>query len=253
MTTSLPANRELRRLSDGLRRDGRGVVRVVRFASLTLAALLILPGFVRASTIAYDNDTTLGDVGHLQDWQGVLGLDFNVNQQITVTALGAYDQGSVGNLIGSTGQGVSVGIFDRTTGTLVSPTASFSPINAGIQINGDAFQPELFTLAPGQYSVVSLNDDNYNEGYVSHTFNPTSVMNTGGGAISFVGSGRYDGGGSLVYPTAVDGGPANRYDAGTFIFETPEPSTFVLLLSSAVVGCVCFRRRLKVQAINCTP
>jgi hypothetical protein len=215
-----------------------------------LAALFILPGFVHASTIAYDNDTTLGDVGFLQNWQGNLGLDFNVNQTITVIALGAYDQGSVGNLSGSTGQGVSVAIFDRTTGTLVSPTANFSPINAGFQINGDAFQPEAFTLAPGQYSVVSLNDNNYNEGFASNTFNPTSVMNTGGGAISFVGSGRYDFGVNLEYPTIVDAGPTNRYDAGTFIFETPEPSTFVLLLSSAVIGVVCFRRRLRIHAIN---
>jgi hypothetical protein len=72
------------------------------------------------------------------------------------------------------------------------------------------------------------------------------VENSGGGAISFVGSGRYDFGGPLRYPLIVDGGPTNRYDAGTFEFNaTPEPSSFILLLGSAAIGLACFGRRLK--------
>jgi hypothetical protein len=215
----------------------------------SLAAFFILPTLLPASTIAYDNDTSLGDVGFLQNWPGVLGLDFNVNKAITVTALGAYDQGVVANLAGVDGtSGVTVGIYDRTTQTLVSPTALFTPASPGVQINGDAFKAESFTLLPGEYSVVSYNDKNYNEGYVSNVFNPTSTENSGGGAISFVGSGRYAATAGLTYPTQVDGGPSNRYDAGTFAF-VPEPSSYVLLIGAAIGGLAWrVRRRSPVTA-----
>lgn len=210
------------------------------------AGLFLVPAFAQADTIAYDNNTSLGDVGFLQNWNGVLGLDFNVNQTITVTALGAYDQGSPANLNGVTGGGVTVGIFDVNTGLLVSPTATFSASNPGVQINGDAFQSTSFVLGPGQYSVVAFNTMNYNEGFVSTTFNPTSVENSGGGAISFVGSGRYDSSTGFQFPTTIDSGPTNRYDAGTFAFvTTPEPSSFILLLGAAVAGFAPLRRRMK--------
>jgi hypothetical protein len=210
------------------------------------AGLFFLPGFARASTIAYDNDTSLGDVGFLQYFQGDLGLDFNVNVPITVTALGAYDQGVIANLDGVFGGGVFVAIFDVNTGLAVSPTAAFSSSNPGVQINGDAFQPESFVLMPGQYSVVSYADIDYNEGYVSTTFNPTSVENSGGGAISFVGSSRFYNTGALEFPIFVDSGPTNRYDAGTFAFTTsPEPSSFILLLGTAIAGLASLRHRMK--------
>jgi hypothetical protein len=223
---------------------GRISLRGLQTIVFSLAAFCILPTLARASTIAYDNDTTLGDVGFLQNWHGVLGLDFNVNKAITVTALGAYDQGVTANLDGSDGtSGVTVGIFDRTTQTLVSPTALFTSTSPGVQINGDAFKAESFTLLPGQYSVVSFNDKNYNEGFVSTVFNPTSTENSGG-AISFVGSGRFDTTAGLAYPTTVDTGPTNRYDAGTFAFvDTPEPSSYVLLIGAAIGGLVWRVRR----------
>jgi hypothetical protein len=234
------------------RRQGRDRRRPLRIVLLWLAAVFfLLPGFARASTIAYDNDTSLGDVGSLQNFPGVLGLDFNVNQAITVTALGAYDQGLPANLDGVNGGGVVVGIFDRNTGLLVSPTASFSSSSPGVQINGDAFQSESFLLLPGQYSVVTYNDKNYNEGFVSTTFNPTSVENSGGGAISFVGSGRYDNTSAFQFPTTIDSGPTNRYDAGTFAFVTsPEPSSFILLLSAVVAGLVPLRRHKKGKSLG---
>ena len=46
-----------------------------------------------------------------------------------------------------------------------------------------------------------------------------------------------------LYPFSVDGGPANRYAAGTFIFAVvPEPGTAALvMLGGVLVGS--FRRR----------
>jgi hypothetical protein len=210
------------------------------------AGLCVLPGFARASTIAYDNNTSLGDVGYLQYFQGDLGLDFNVNVPITVTALGVYDQGVIADLDGVDGYGVNVGIFDRNTELLVGPMATFTSSSPGVQINGDAFTSESFVLLPGQYSVVTYHDIDYNEGYVSTTFNPTSVENSGGGAISFVGSARFYNTGAFEFPLFLDSGPANRYDAGTFAFTTsPEPSSFILLLGAAVAGSAPIRRRKK--------
>src|ERR1700722_1769205 len=82
-------------------RFGRIPLRGLQTLVFSLAAFFILPTLSPASTIAYDNDTTLGDVGFLQNWHGVLGLDFNVSTAITVTALGAYDQGVIANLAGA--------------------------------------------------------------------------------------------------------------------------------------------------------
>jgi len=50
----------------------------------------------------------------------------------------------------------------------------------------------------------------------------------GDGSITFDGSGRWDNG--FVFPDKIDNGPADRYMAGTFIFNAvPEPATYALM------------------------
>jgi hypothetical protein len=189
---------------------------------LTLG-LITNAGAARADIIAYDNAAVAANQG----FGNSLGLDFNVNTPILVTALGAFDSGVVGNLAGVDGSGVTVGIYDRTTGTLFGPSVHFTPASFGFQVNGDAFDaiPDLLLPAGFQGSIVAFNDINYNSGGGP---NPTSTENTGGGAISFVGGGRF--GFGYSYPTIVDGGPTNRYDAGTFQFVgVPEPASLTLL------------------------
>lgn len=172
-----------------------------------------------ADTIAYDNSTVTPN----QNWKGNLGLDFNVNKPITVTSLGAFFGDNINNL----SSGVVVAIFDLTTSTQVGASQTINSSNYNSIVHGDAFvslgsSPIL--LAKGSYSVVTFMDPNYNEGYYSTVSNPTSIENDGGGAISFVGTGRYDSGASLDLPTGTDGGPSNRYDAGTFQYVVPLPS-----------------------------
>ncbi len=60
---------------------------------------------------------------------------------------------------------------------------------------------------------------------------PVSNAFTGGGLINFLGNSRYAGqNASFVFPTILDGGPSNRYDAGTFQFKAvPEPASLALL------------------------
>jgi len=177
-----------------------------------------------ADTIAYDNSYPVSETdptppGGFQRWKGNLGLDFVVDTPITVTYLGAFDNHKLANLDGSLGNGVDVAIFN-SAGAQIGPSVQFNSSNTGTQVNGDAFLPVSISLGVGDYSIVALNDLNYNTGYNSNAVNPYSTENSGG-AISFVGSGRYDiNSSSLDLPGNTDGGPTNRYDAGTFAFTT---------------------------------
>jgi len=187
-----------------------------------------------ATIIAYDNAAVAAN----QNWLGgSIGMDFDVNRTIRVTELGAFDSGAIANL--DTNNGVYVGIFDRTTGSLVAPSVFLTSATPGLsQINGDAFLAvtPFFLHAGFQGSIVAYYDPNYNT--FGNVPNATSTTNSGGGAISFVGTSRYNNGvGGLVYPTIIDGGPANRYDAGTFGFTVvPEPSSVVMAGTAAILG-----------------
>ncbi len=132
-----------------------------------------------------------------------------------------------------------------------------TPANFGSQINGDAFVAVApFSLGPGNYSVVSFNDPNYNSGFTGVT---AATLNTGGGSINFnvaTALSRYDSGATFDLPPAGGGSsgvgnfkPVPRFDAGTFAFNpevaTPEPASIVLLVSGlfALGGFHFVRRR----------
>jgi len=194
-----------------------------KFLAMTALAGLAMSGVAQASLIAYDNAS---GVGTLQNWTGSLGLDFTVNQPISVTSLGAFDNGVIANLIGSDGSsGVTVGIFNLATDTLVGTEVTFTPTNAGTQINGDAFLSVTpFLLSTGNYTVVSFNDTNYNS---QGGANGTSTTDTGYGGISFTG---WVYGYGTSFPTIAGNNPVNRFDAGTFEFlPVPEPASFAIL------------------------
>lgn len=206
----------------------RGLWLIVLFAVFELT---LLPAGLRADFIAYDNTNTNTSLN--QNYGNNLGLEFDVNQAITITSLGAYDTGNPSQLNGPNGtSGVTVGIYNRNTQSLVTPTVTFTPTNPGTQINSDAFLSITpTTLGPGNYMVVAFNDNNYNSYGGTNLF---STENTGGGLISFVGGADYSSSASSIgYPTIVDGGPSNRYNAGTFEFTpaaaVPEPASLTLL------------------------
>lgn len=185
---------------------GQGLLLAAAIAGAALCQKAAASGI-----IAYDNTGATN-----QSWQGNLGLDFDVNTPISVTALGAF----FGTDPTTLGSGITVAIFDRDTASVVGSSLLITD-SGSTKINSDAFInfSTPLVLPAGHYSVVSLLDPNYNQGFLGGPTNPTSVEDNGGGAISFVGSGRYDGNLSLDFPTTIDGGPDNRYDAGTFIYN----------------------------------
>jgi hypothetical protein len=90
-------------------------------------------------------------------------------------------------------------------------------------------------LAPGLYSIVANGfgpNQNFNRNSQGAP-NAGQILDDGNGAIAFVGISRYGDVGA-TFPNIPDtwygGGPANRYDAGTFEYSVvPEPATLSLL------------------------
>ena len=132
---------------------------------------------------------------------------------------------------------ITVGIYDRTTQSAVSPLLVLSGATDPL-INGSRFRSlaNAVNLGTGQDSVVASNygnaELNGKAGRVangaascfgSNAFTPSTT--NGAGLINFVGGGRY--GAAGAFPATADSGPLNRYLAGTFEFEaaTPEPAT----------------------------
>jgi hypothetical protein len=227
----------------------------IRSGIFVATALLAAPA--NAAVVVYQDslvpavgtqtEIVAGSTNGLQNWVGNLGMDFAVNNSIVVTALGAFDNGSLSTLSGSTGSGVSVGIFNVNTGLLVAPSVFFNASGTYTQSGADAFQSvPSFILTPGEYSIVALNDQNYNQGYFGGP-NKYQTLNDLNGSITFTGPSIFDSNSTLDLPGTTDGPPVNRYDAGTFMASAvPEPSTWaMMILGFAGIGFMAYRRKSK--------
>jgi hypothetical protein len=224
--------------------------RVITAVAFVAALLVAQPA--KADTWAYTNWNLAGGAPNtygqeLQTWTGNLGLDFNVINPITVTALGVFNQSGTG-FVGGTGS-IEVAIFSLTSDLAVTPTETFVGGTKYSLTPGkfDIYQtlPTPVTLGPGDYSVVAVGFSQYNPngngGFLSPNA-PVSTENTLGGNISFAGSARYDYSSTLDLPGIIDGGPTNRYAAGTF--ATPEPGFYGELAVLGISGLLLvFRRR----------
>ena len=214
--------------------------------SIFIVPILCFASSAGAATIAYSNPAGDG----VQGFSGNLGLNFNVNTPITVTALGVFNSDGSGLISGT----IDVAIFNSSGSEVVGPVAFHGTYAVGS--SSDVFQSVTpVTLATGSYKVVAVGfsetdlNGNLNQGSTGAT------LNTGGGALTFTGA-SYDSNTTLDNPTTCVGckagpNPQNvQFDAGTFQFQnaassaTPEPRNFALLgCGLGTLGAGMWRRR----------
>ncbi|HAT20354.1 MAG TPA: hypothetical protein DCS85_09395, partial [Verrucomicrobiales bacterium] len=180
-----------------------------------LVASLSFAGILRSNAaIAYG---VPANTAGTQAYNGALGNDFDVTSPdgILVTRLGVFDDLSDG--LNST---ITVGIFDRTTATLVGSSITFNGNDGSLEDAtrfADLTSP--ISLPAGfQGSIVAQGYNGAERNGNTGTGSTAGTTDDGDGAISFVGGSRFGPGGVFGYPTSVDGGPANRYHAGNFDF-----------------------------------
>jgi hypothetical protein len=167
-----------------------------------------------------------------QAYDGALGMDFVVNQPVIVIELGCFDDNSDG--LNAT---ITVQLWRRNengtpdvaddTGGGVLASMTFNSTAPGNLFEGSRFKPLTLplTLTNGAYTIIGYGyGANERAGNAGAGLPPEPwETQSGGGVLSFVGSGRPGPGGT--FPTVIDGGPANRYAAGTFKFAgSDEPA-----------------------------
>ncbi len=152
-----------------------------------------------------------------QEYSGPVGMDFNANRPIRVTALGVFDDGSDG-----LSRAISARLYDRETRSVLA-RLEFTPEDPGELDGGSRFKP----LDPPLELPAGFRGSIVAEGYGPGERNGNGfdgavawTTDDGGCVLSFVGSGRYSW--PIIagaFPTILDRGPPNRYAAGTFRFE----------------------------------
>ena len=169
----------------------------------------------RAGGVAYS--VPAGTPGN-QIFGGALGMAFDVERPVIITSLGAFD--SAGDGIQ---QPISVRLYDRDAYKVVA-SATFEPGNDGNLIDGSRFLPLATPLAlPAGFKgmiVTSGYGDLEPNGNAGST--PLGLTTFAGGCLAFTGRSFYSVDASAMADTA-DGGPANRYAAGSFTFEPDVP------------------------------
>lgn len=228
------------------------IKQVLTAGALALATLGVTPA--GAATVAYDVEVTHGN----QQYTGVLGMLFSVNQSIDVTKLGAFDDNGDG-IVGT----ITTEIWSRTgyTGIAKLATLTFDSTDMGTLDGGSRFKAlsNFLTLASGDYAIVSYGysaDDMH--GNKAQRPGAPWTTNDGGGALSFGAIGLFGGVKGNTIGDRTANGPEDQYAAGTFSFiasgsndqspiETstvPVPAALPLLAGGlGIFGFVARRRR----------
>ena len=192
-------------------------MRVVTSMSVLIAALFWGPGTAVGQDPVIAYVIPAGTPGN-QAFGGTLGLDFDVQFDLLVTRLGVFDDSSDGlNLP------ISARLYDRELFEVLA-SVEFSPEDPGELVGGSRFKdlPEPVELTAGFLgSIVAegygAGERNGNQGGAELGYE----LDSGGCAISFVGTGRF-GNAAGAFPDTIDAGPRNQYAAGTFVFEPLE-------------------------------
>jgi hypothetical protein len=177
------------------------------------------------SIVAYQIDE---GVAGGQEFGGTLGMDFDVLYPLVVHSLGAFDSDSDGFALPITVELWSRDDFDTPDdssdddGDEVLASIEFEEGDTGAAMGGSRFLDlsEPLELAPGAYTIVGFGygsgEPNFNLG--GSDGGPLVLNVTNSQGILFIGSGRFGDPGPEIFPFTPDGGPFNRYGAGTFSF-----------------------------------
>jgi hypothetical protein len=102
-------------------------------------------------------------------------------------------------------------------------TLDFSPGDEGMPMDSSFFKPlDTPVMLPAGFTgtIVASGYGGIEPNGNTNGGNPIWYTDDGGGLISFVGGGRFGNPADpSAFPKTVDGGPPNRYAAGTFIFK----------------------------------
>lgn len=172
-----------------------------------------------------------------QEFGGAVGNDFDVTRPIQVTRLGAFDDASDGLK-----RTITVRLYDRVSQQELAKLV-FTPAEPGELIQGSRFKDLVppVNLAPGFQGVIAASGYGENERDGNEGIPGTADLNLemfSGGCLRFVGSSRW-GDDPDAFPGIRDGGPENRYAAGTFRFEPlsldPQPVLTIRAASATTV------------------
>jgi hypothetical protein len=192
---------------------------------LKVAALLLVLA-ITASALSQDTIAYVVPAGipGNQQFTGSLGLDFNVVSDIVVTQLGVFHDGTNFPDLQVPLQ-ARLYLRDDTNVcnfTLLA-TLDFPVHDQGTPMDSSFFKPlpnpitlpagSTATMVASGYGATEPNGNGFGGNVIWYT-------DDGGGLISFVGGGRYgDPNHPSAWPIYIDGGPPNRYAAGTFIYH----------------------------------
>jgi hypothetical protein len=176
-----------------------------------------------------------------QAGQYVLGMNFDVSHPTTISAIGAYDAGT-----GFTSS-ETVGVFNDLTGTLVGTEAVFGLGETGSQV-GDTFYETVpsFVLAPGDYSIISINTGGSLPNGGGGISGGNSYQNLGND-LNMPDGGRFNFGTS--FNISLSEGSGIGSPSRPLIVVDPSPGAVpdagmtAMLLGASLVGLSCVRRK----------
>ena len=160
-------------------------------------------------------DVPWGTVGTF-NFAGALGMDFVVNNPVTVTRLGIFDHDSDG-----ISTSITARVYDLDNPDVPVAELVFDETAPGVLLNGSRYRtlsPALVLPHGFRGAIVAVGFDSANPAGSGTGALPWTT-HSGNGALFFTGTGRF---GDVSFPndlpTNLASGPANRYAAGTLEF-----------------------------------